>query len=213
MSRWQRVWCTHWLEEVPVWVYAFWVCKHVILVNLEYQTNVIEKYMISIVGTVIYDSCHEKIDLLGVHNWVIHDLAWCKSSQASKPEKLFSEWPRTFLLFWYQIYHSGSNRTYFTKVLRPKNCQNFEPWIFSWHASHILSLKFERVMLWYVIWSAAQAATEFFKGTLIWGTLAAASITQWLQFLFLAEPSIRGKVSKLHQEFFRLFKVECRVSS
>ncbi len=29
MNRWQRVWCTHWLEEVPVWVYAFWVCKPV----------------------------------------------------------------------------------------------------------------------------------------------------------------------------------------
>ncbi len=26
----EQIWCTHWLEEVPVWVYAFWVCKPVI---------------------------------------------------------------------------------------------------------------------------------------------------------------------------------------
>ncbi len=25
----EQIWCTHWLEEVPVWVYAFWVCKPV----------------------------------------------------------------------------------------------------------------------------------------------------------------------------------------
>ncbi len=66
---------------------------------------------------------------------------------------------------------------------------------------------------WSPLWPLQQilvhcaAATEFFKGT-----LAAASVTQWLQFLFLGEPSIRGKVSKLHQ-FFRLLKVQSRVSS
>ncbi len=26
----EQIWCTHWLEEVPVWVYTFWVCKPVI---------------------------------------------------------------------------------------------------------------------------------------------------------------------------------------
>ncbi len=31
MSRWQRVWRMHWVEEVPVWLYyAFWVCKPVL---------------------------------------------------------------------------------------------------------------------------------------------------------------------------------------
>ena len=30
--RHEQSWCTHWLEEVPVWVYAFRVCKPVILV-------------------------------------------------------------------------------------------------------------------------------------------------------------------------------------
>ncbi len=39
MSRWQRVWCTHWLEEVPVWVCAFWVCKPVIYSAL-YKYNI-----------------------------------------------------------------------------------------------------------------------------------------------------------------------------
>ncbi len=29
MARWKRVRCTHWLEEVPVWVYTCWVCKPV----------------------------------------------------------------------------------------------------------------------------------------------------------------------------------------
>ena len=74
-----------------------------------------------------YDSCHEKIDLFRVHNWVIHDLVWWKGSRVYQQEHLFSEWLTNFLLFWYQIYHSGSNRTDFTKVLRPKNYQNFEP--------------------------------------------------------------------------------------
>ncbi len=25
----EQIWCTHWVEEVPEWVYAFWVCKPV----------------------------------------------------------------------------------------------------------------------------------------------------------------------------------------
>ena len=75
----------------------------------------------------ILDSCHEKTDLLRVHNWVIHDLAWWKGSGVYQPEKLFSEWLTDVLLLWYQIYHSGSKRTDFTKVFRPKNCHNFEP--------------------------------------------------------------------------------------
>ncbi len=28
----EQIWCTHWLDEVPVWVYAFWVCKPVVYV-------------------------------------------------------------------------------------------------------------------------------------------------------------------------------------
>ncbi len=38
----------------------------------------------------LYDSCHEKINLFGVHNWVLHYLAWWIGSQVSQPEKLFS---------------------------------------------------------------------------------------------------------------------------
>ena len=72
------------------------------------------------------DSCHEKINLFRVHNWVIHDLAWWKGPWVYQREKFFSEWLADFLLFWYEIYHSGSNRTDFTKVLSPKKCQNFE---------------------------------------------------------------------------------------
>ncbi len=74
-----------------------------------------------------YDSCHEKIDHIRVQNWVINDHPRWKGARVYQPEKLFSGWLTDFLLFWYQIYRSGSNRTNFTKVLRPKNCQNSEP--------------------------------------------------------------------------------------
>ncbi len=91
---------------------------------------------------LIIDSCHEKIDLFRVHNWVIHELAWWKGSQVYQPVKLFSEWLANFLLIWQQIYHSGSNRTDFMTVFRPKNCQNFEPWrgLFSRDMRHMFWL-------------------------------------------------------------------------
>ncbi len=38
MNSWQRVWCTHWLEEVPEWVYAFWECKPVCWLCQTYQS-------------------------------------------------------------------------------------------------------------------------------------------------------------------------------
>ncbi len=81
----------------------------------------------SIVNGMIIDSCHEKIDLFRFHNWVIHEHAWWKGSRVYQPVKLFSEWLTNFLLIWHQIYHSGSNRTDFMAVLRPRNSQNFEP--------------------------------------------------------------------------------------
>ncbi len=74
-----------------------------------------------------FDSCHEKIDLFGVQNIVIPELLWWKCIQAHQPGKYFSGWLSNFRLFWYQIYCSSSIRTNFTQVLRPKNCQYFQP--------------------------------------------------------------------------------------
>ncbi len=84
------------------------------------------------------DTCHDKIDLFGVQNIVIHQLSWWKYCQADQPVKLLTEWLPIFWLFWYQIWCSRSNRTNFTQVWRPKNCQFFltlKRSIFSWHVS------------------------------------------------------------------------------
>ncbi len=88
---------------------------------------------------VKYDMCHEKIDLFGVQNIVIHELLWWMCLQAHKPGKYFSGWLSNLWLFWNKIYCNSSSRTNFTQIWRPKNCQHNEPQrgLFSRDTRHI----------------------------------------------------------------------------
>ncbi len=71
INRWQRVWCTHWLEEVPVWLYAFWVCKHVWYVKVVFLLN-----NISDVHTLLISPQYKSFEWSS--HWYKNNYAWDK---------------------------------------------------------------------------------------------------------------------------------------
>ncbi len=86
-----------------------------------------------------HDSCHEKIDLFRVYNWVIHDHAWWKGSQIyhvmfwMADEFLVNLIPNLPQWFKRNRFYESFKTQKLPKFWTPKRS------IFSWHASHVLT--------------------------------------------------------------------------
>ncbi len=82
----EQIWCTHLLEEVPVWVYAFWVCKPVILCGLsQFMCN--RKWQVDFRHYVLWN----------IH---IHVFQTAKSPQAKKWKQKFDSFHPELNVYW-----------------------------------------------------------------------------------------------------------------